>query len=384
MTVSNGQSSPLSTTDSSGGPVPMSTADSSGNPVRFDTPNGSACLAVNDSEVEERAEGSAARIVHKPSRRGGPSAFKPNKEMSGVFNRQDKDYGKPLPIVYTPEGLMADVLTYETSSGKQGQNCQQLNEALKSLGKELLEGGRVRVAVVFTPHWQANKPNTIKITACVKNEIAKDYKPLPKNVNDFAYEPQGDPALVLKIRDSFTRNGFEVETERKRGLDHGVYVPMKVMFPWSNTSVVQVSLLQDPDPVQHYKIGESLTWLRHDIPGLLFLTVGLTYSNAAGFRLGRCSCLTPRVASKYSEMFEEYVKSILMTGEDAVKQNNDRTMALAKWRNHKASFKCHPAKNSAIYMMPLFVAMGVAKGKPASVAWEGEVGQVNQTIYKWD
>jgi 4,5-DOPA dioxygenase extradiol len=63
----------------------------------------------------------------------------------------------------------------------------------------------------------------------------------------------------------------------KRGFDHGIFVPLKILFPEENIPCVQLSFLNNLDPESHLKIGKASSKLRTE--NTLINGSGLSFHN---------------------------------------------------------------------------------------------------------
>lgn len=70
-----------------------------------------------------------------------------------------------------------------------------------------------------------------------------------------------------------------MKTNTKRGYDHGVFIPLSIMYPEANIPVIQISILDSLDPQEHYKMGIAL----RDLKNQGFLIVGSGSSVHGGF-----------------------------------------------------------------------------------------------------
>ena len=133
-----------------------------------------------------------------------------------------------------------------------------------------------------------------------------------------------------------------------RGLDHGAYVPLTVMYPDADIPVLQISM-PSLDPERLLRIGEALRPLRDEgvlIVGSGFLTHGLPF-----LRDFRFDAPPPG----WSAEFDHWAAEALDAGD---------VDALADFRDAPAARYAHPTTE---HFAPLFVTLGAADGPPAPV-----------------
>lgn len=134
-----------------------------------------------------------------------------------------------------------------------------------------------------------------------------------------------------------------VYVSRRRGLDHGAWVPLKVMYPWADVPVVQLSM-PTHDPARLLDLGAHLAPLRSEgvlIIGSGFMTHGLPF-------------LTPdawngRTIPTWSADFDDWATEALQSGDV------DR---LADYRDQAPGMPyAHPTVE---HFTPLFVTLGAS------------------------
>jgi len=126
--------------------------------------------------------------------------------------------------------------------------------------------------------------------------------------------------------------------------DHGMFVPLMLMWPKLDVPVNQLSILSSLNAADHFKLGEALAPLRKE--GVLIIGSGMSYH---GFFYPLPSNVTAADASK---AFDEYLqKALVHTGKK-------RKEALENWKEAKHALVAHPRSE---HLMPLLVAAGAAK-----------------------
>jgi 4,5-DOPA dioxygenase extradiol len=134
---------------------------------------------------------------------------------------------------------------------------------------------RPSAVLIVSAHWE-NAPLTIGATRS-GTPLVYDFGGFPERYYRAQYRSPGAPELAADIRRLLSDE--PVAEEPDRGLDHGAYVPLTVMYPDADVPVLQVSM-PNLDPDQLFKIGQRLRPLRDQgvlIIGSGFLTHGLPF-----------------------------------------------------------------------------------------------------------
>lgn len=133
-----------------------------------------------------------------------------------------------------------------------------------------------KAILVVSAHWES-APLTIGATA-TGTPLTYDFGGFPQRFYDVTYRSPGAPELARAVA-ALMPDGEPVAHQPNRGLDHGAYVPLTVMYPDADVPVLQISM-PTLDPVRLLKLGERLRPLREQgvlIIGSGFATHGLPF-----------------------------------------------------------------------------------------------------------
>jgi len=224
---------------------------------------------------------------------------------------------------------------------------------LQELGKTL---PRPRAIIVFSAHWEAMGGPAVSFAP--QPETLHDFGGFPAALYDIRYAAPGAPDVALQAAGLLEQAGLTVRRSDTRGLDHGAWVPLRLMYPAADIPTTQISLLRDASPAEHAKLGRALASLRDE--GVLMIGSGSLSHNLSEFRGHRIDADVPEWVSDFSE----WMNAALGAGRHADVLNY-RAMAPHAVRNHPTEEHLHP----------LFVAMGAAGAGAAGVGAAGEAGK---------
>lgn len=159
--------------------------------------------------------------------------------------------------------------------------------------------------------------------------------------------------LATRVAGLLGAAGIRSGSDLTRGWDHGVFVPLKVMFPQADIPTVQLSLQQGLDPATHVAIGRALRLLREE--GVLILGSGQTYHNMRGLTGGRGN------SDPAAESFDAWLRNSMLDG-------STRDQSLIDWEQAPGARQAQPRED---HLLPLMVAAGAASGEPGRIAFHG-------------
>jgi 4,5-DOPA dioxygenase extradiol len=104
---------------------------------------------------------------------------------------------------------------------------------------------RPSAAIVVSAHWEAGNPT---VTSGANPNLVYDYSGFPPESYDIRYPCPGNPPLASSITKQLRKAGINAVSDSARGFDHGLFVPMKIMYPEADVPCVQLSLIEGLDP----------------------------------------------------------------------------------------------------------------------------------------
>ena len=84
-----------------------------------------------------------------------------------------------------------------------------------------------RAVLVVSAHWEAS---TFTVQTHPSPPLLYDYGGFPEESYHVKYPAPGAPELAERVTGLLTAAGMEVAADRKRGFDHGVFVPFTLMY----------------------------------------------------------------------------------------------------------------------------------------------------------
>ena len=154
-------------------------------------------------------------------------------------------------------------------------NHIELIQHLRQLSHELEAPKKI---LVISAHWEAS---VIQITHHSNPPLLYDYYGFPEQSYHLDYPVPGSPSLAEAVQFQLRKQEIAAELEQSRGLDHGVFVPLMLMYPNADIPCIQVSLQQSLNPLAHLQLGQALASL--DQEGLLILGSGFSFHNMQAF-----------------------------------------------------------------------------------------------------
>jgi 4,5-DOPA dioxygenase extradiol len=113
---------------------------------------------------------------------------------------------------------------------------------------------------IVSAHWEA--PGPIRVTAAPRPSLIYDFGGFPRPLYEMTYPAPGSPALAIEIVGMLGQAGIAAVPEQRRGWDHGVWIPLRLLYPDASVPVVEISLPVPREPELVAEVGKALAPLR--------------------------------------------------------------------------------------------------------------------------
>jgi 4,5-DOPA dioxygenase extradiol len=209
---------------------------------------------------------------------------------------------------------------------------------LLELGKTL---PRPKAIIVVSAHWESMDGPAVSDAS--RPETIHDFGGFPAELFAIQYPAPGAPETAARAAELLEQAGFSVKRSPNRGLDHGAWVPLRLMYPDADIPTTQISVMRGATPAEHEKMGKALNRLRDE--GVLIIGSGSLTHNLYELRGHAIDAPAPSWVSD----FGTWMMTML--------RDNQRESLLDYRRQAPSAARNHPTEE---HLLPLFAAMGAA------------------------
>ena len=216
--------------------------------------------------------------------------------------------------------------------------------------------------LVVSAHWEAARATA---SSSVLPETIYDFSGFSPELYRLRYPAPGAPGLAVRVAELLS--GMNAGLDKGRGLDHGAWVPLSVMYPEANIPVMQLSLVAGGSAAAHFEMGRMLVPLREQ--GVLILASGAITHNFSWLDWHYTPDQAPLARAV---QFADWVAEKLAAGD---------VPALLDYRTAPRGAEAHPSEE---HFMPLLVALGAAGGDmPVRYQPKFTYGALAMDAYLW-
>lgn len=220
--------------------------------------------------------------------------------------------------------------------------------------------------LVISAHWEEKIPT---ITSGANPSLIYDYYGFPEESYRIKYPCPGEPFLAKQIGELLTGSGMGNRLDEDRGFDHGLFVPLKIMYPDADIPCVQLSLLKSLNPEDHIKMGGAISGI--DYNDLLIIGSGFSFHNMKAFFEAETA-----EAKTMNEKFDQW---LIDTCSNTDISESERTGRLENWGNAPHARYCHPREE---HLLPLHVCYGISQSS-CTEYFELRILNKKSSLYLW-
>jgi len=221
--------------------------------------------------------------------------------------------------------------------------------------------------VVISAHWEES---IISITASPQPSMLFDYYGFPPETYQYQYPAPGEPELAGHAHELIGKAGIQSRLDHDRGFDHGVFVPLMLMYPQAEVPCIQISLSDSMDAAFHIRLGKALADLKRK--NLLVLGSGFSFHNMSVFLSE-----TNQANQEKNRLFENW---LAQTCSDKALSETEREQRLSDWILAPHVRFCHPREE---HLLPLQVCYGIGGAAAEITFQEPIVGGLISSAYQW-
>lgn len=203
-----------------------------------------------------------------------------------------------------------------------------------------------KAVVIVSAHWESPVQ---RISGAVNHETIHDFFGFPGELYEIEYPAKGDISIAMHIRELLEQEGIGCELDDVRGLDHGAWSVLKLMYPQADIPVVSLSVHPRLVAEEQFRIGQILTPLRER--GVLLIGSGGTVHHVQKLRWDSLGVHSWAIA------FDDWLAEKLETWDTEKLFRYDELAPYAR-----------DAVPTPEHFVPLLIAMGAAdSGKKAKL-----------------
>jgi 4,5-DOPA dioxygenase extradiol len=219
--------------------------------------------------------------------------------------------------------------------------------------------------LVISAHWEESAATLL---GAKKPPMFYDYYGFPAEAYKVTYPAPGSPDLAHRIADLLHRDNLSSAIDPQRGFDHGLFIPLMLMYPQADIPALQLSLLRGLKPAAHIALGKALRELMHE--NILVVGSGFSFHNMRAFTWDGMGAPDPA-----NDAFQDW---LIETCAGPLPQA-EREQRLIEWEKAPSARYCHPREE---HLLPLHVCLGMA-AKPAEVIFDDRILGKRGVAFLW-
>jgi aromatic ring-opening dioxygenase catalytic subunit (LigB family) len=219
--------------------------------------------------------------------------------------------------------------------------------------------------LVISAHWEESAATLLGAQA---PPMFYDYYGFSDEAYEVNYPAPGSPELANRIADILRQNKIPARIDPRRGFDHGLFIPLKLMYPSADIPSLQLSLLRGLNPTEHIALGKALRELNHE--NILIIGSGFSFHNMNAFSWRGVNEPDPA-----NDAFQDW----LIDACTSDKPRSEREEYLIDWEKAPSARYCHPREE---HLLPLHVCAALADG-PAELVFDDYILGKRGIAFLW-
>ena len=232
-----------------------------------------------------------------------------------------------LPTLFVPHGAP----TFALDPGAAGAVMIDTAAALP----------KPRAIVIISPHWDTD---IVSVGSAETLATMHDFYGFPQALYELAYPATGSVDASHEVSAAIAKAGLPVVEMPSQGLDHGAWIPLRLMFPNAEVPVIPVSVQSHLGVQGAYALGRALAPLVDQ--GFLVIGSGNLTHNLGDYRIARQN---GGQAPTYVHDFPNWLAEKIM--------QHDISALLDYRQQAPDAVRAHPSDE---HLQPLYVALGAA------------------------
>lgn len=251
--------------------------------------------------------------------------------------------GGPMPIIGEP------------SHQRMVEFMQKLPEIIR----------KPKAIIVISAHWEERVPTLL---GGKSPSMYYDYYGFPAETYSVQYPAPGDPELAERTSGLLQSAGLSPYIDTERGFDHGLFIPMLMMYPDADIPSIQLSLIKGLDAERHLALGRALKPLLEE--DVLIIGSGFSFHNMGAFTFSVEDEIDER-----NDSFQNWLIDVCTGGYSA----EERESMLAQWHKAPGAQYCHPRQE---HLIPLHVCQAMA-GNTAELIFHDYIAGKRAVAFLW-
>ncbi len=219
--------------------------------------------------------------------------------------------------------------------------------------------------LVISAHWEEDAATLL---GAKYPELFYDYYGFPKEAYEITYHAPGSPELAARIAGFLNNKNIAARIDPERGFDHGLFIPLKLMYPEEDIPSLQLSLLRGLDPAAHIALGKALRGLMTE--NILIIGSGFSFHNMNEFYKQDSGAPDPA-----NDAFQNWLIGTCA----GTMSRPEREKRLNEWEKAPSARYCHPREE---HLLPLHVCLGMAD-KPGKLIFDGLIYGKRALAFLW-